>query len=225
VLKKPIKYIGVGEKSDALEDFYPDRMAGRILQQGDILSLVEKAQGAFDEAEPSGWRRRSARRGWTSRTSSPRCARSEARPARGDPQDAPGVNSKMLKQAERRPEADEAPRGDRALDDAAGAQEARPHERARGACAWPRARGRPISEVNALLTQFRDMQKMMKKVAQQPAAAVAVLPPGCSAVCASTTVAWFVLRVPLAGDLAVRHTRHETRNGIPGCTLETPGAR
>src|SRR3979409_2449567 len=35
VLKKPIKYIGVGEKTDALEDFPPDRMAGRILQQGD----------------------------------------------------------------------------------------------------------------------------------------------------------------------------------------------
>ena len=51
VTKKPIKYIGVGEKLDALEEFHPDRMAGRILQQGDILSLVEKAQGAFDEKE------------------------------------------------------------------------------------------------------------------------------------------------------------------------------
>ncbi len=44
VTKKPIKYIGVGEKSDALEEFHPERMAGRILQQGDIVSLVEKAQ-------------------------------------------------------------------------------------------------------------------------------------------------------------------------------------
>ena len=51
VTKEPIKYIGVGEKLDALEEFHPDRMAGRILQQGDILSLVEKAQGAFDEKE------------------------------------------------------------------------------------------------------------------------------------------------------------------------------
>jgi signal recognition particle subunit SRP54 len=47
----PIKYIGVGEKLDALEPFYPDRLAGRILQQGDILSLVEKAQSAVDEKE------------------------------------------------------------------------------------------------------------------------------------------------------------------------------
>ena len=51
VTKKPIKYIGVGEKSDALEEFHPERMAGRILQQGDIVSLVEKAQGAFDADE------------------------------------------------------------------------------------------------------------------------------------------------------------------------------
>ena len=51
VTKKPIKYIGVGEKSDALEEFHPDRMAGRILQQGDVLTLVEKAQSAFDADE------------------------------------------------------------------------------------------------------------------------------------------------------------------------------
>jgi signal recognition particle subunit SRP54 len=51
VTKKPIKYIGVGEKPDALEEFHPERMAGRILQMGDIVSLVEKAQEAFDAAE------------------------------------------------------------------------------------------------------------------------------------------------------------------------------
>jgi signal recognition particle subunit SRP54 len=51
VTKAPIKYIGVGEKLDALEPFHPDRLAGRILQQGDILSLVEKAQAAVDEKD------------------------------------------------------------------------------------------------------------------------------------------------------------------------------
>jgi signal recognition particle subunit SRP54 len=51
VTKAPIKYIGVGEKLDALEPFHPDRLAGRILQQGDILSLVEKAQANVDEKE------------------------------------------------------------------------------------------------------------------------------------------------------------------------------
>ncbi|MFV2066156.1 MAG: signal recognition particle protein [Pirellulales bacterium] len=47
----PIKFVGTGEHLDALEEFHPDRMAGRILGQGDILSLVEKAQQEFDQDE------------------------------------------------------------------------------------------------------------------------------------------------------------------------------
>jgi len=46
---KPIKFIGVGEKLDAIEPFYPDRMASRILGMGDVLTLIEKAQQSFDE--------------------------------------------------------------------------------------------------------------------------------------------------------------------------------
>ena len=49
VAKKPIKFIGIGEKMEDLEVFYPDRMASRILGMGDILSLVEKAEAAMDE--------------------------------------------------------------------------------------------------------------------------------------------------------------------------------
>ena len=45
----PIKYMGVGERTDALEDFHPDRMASRILAMGDVLTLIEKAQEAVDE--------------------------------------------------------------------------------------------------------------------------------------------------------------------------------
>ncbi len=46
---KPIKFIGTGEKMDAIELFHPDRVASRILGMGDILSLIEKAEAAFDE--------------------------------------------------------------------------------------------------------------------------------------------------------------------------------
>ena len=49
----PIKFIGVGEKADALEPFYPDRMASRILGMGDVLSLIEKAQSAIGKEEIS----------------------------------------------------------------------------------------------------------------------------------------------------------------------------
>jgi len=51
VTGKPIKFIGVGEKLDKLEEFHPDRMAGRILGMGDVVSLVEKAQSQFDQEQ------------------------------------------------------------------------------------------------------------------------------------------------------------------------------
>ncbi len=51
ITNKPIKYIGVGEKMNDFEVFYPDRMSSRILGMGDVLSLIEKAQEAIDEKE------------------------------------------------------------------------------------------------------------------------------------------------------------------------------
>lgn len=51
VVEKPIKFISTGEKMEAIDLFYPDRMASRILGMGDVISLVEKAQQAFDEDE------------------------------------------------------------------------------------------------------------------------------------------------------------------------------
>ena len=51
VVTKPIKFVGTGEKLDALDLFHPSRMADRILGMGDIVSLVEKAQNAYDEEE------------------------------------------------------------------------------------------------------------------------------------------------------------------------------
>ena len=51
VTGRPIKYVGVGEKLDAIEPFYPDRMASRILGMGDMLSLIEKAEAAYDEQQ------------------------------------------------------------------------------------------------------------------------------------------------------------------------------
>lgn len=51
VVDKPIKFIGTGEKLDALDLFYPDRMAERILGMGDVVSLVERAQQVFDEEQ------------------------------------------------------------------------------------------------------------------------------------------------------------------------------
>lgn len=51
VVQKPIKFIGTGEKMEALDQFHPARMADRILGMGDVVSLVERAQQQYDEAE------------------------------------------------------------------------------------------------------------------------------------------------------------------------------
>ncbi len=59
VVDKPIKFIGTGEKMEAIDIFHPDRMAERILGMGDVVSLVERAQEQYDEVEARGFRRRS----------------------------------------------------------------------------------------------------------------------------------------------------------------------
>jgi signal recognition particle subunit SRP54 len=61
VVNKPIKFVGIGEKMDAIDIFYPERMADRILGMGDIVSLVEKAQEQYDEVEAQKLQKKIAR--------------------------------------------------------------------------------------------------------------------------------------------------------------------
>ena len=61
VTGKPIKFIGVGEKLDAIEEFHPERIAGRILGMGDMVSLVEKAQQQYDEKEAEAQQKKMAK--------------------------------------------------------------------------------------------------------------------------------------------------------------------
>ncbi|MBP3420197.1 MAG: signal recognition particle protein [Marinifilaceae bacterium] len=61
VVNKPIKFVGTGEKPDALDVFYPERMADRILGMGDVVSLVERAQEQFDEKQAKELQRKLAK--------------------------------------------------------------------------------------------------------------------------------------------------------------------
>ena len=61
VVNKPIKFVGTGEKMEALDQFHPSRMADRILGMGDIVSLVERAQQQIDEEEAKRLERRIAK--------------------------------------------------------------------------------------------------------------------------------------------------------------------
>ncbi len=65
VTGKPIKFVGVGEKMDALEIFYPERMASRILGMGDVLSLIEKAEAAIDTDDALALEKKIKKEGFT----------------------------------------------------------------------------------------------------------------------------------------------------------------
>ena len=165
VTKKPIKYIGVGEKPEALEEFHPERMAGRILQMGDIVTLVEKAQEAFDVDEAKRLEKKVKKEGLdlgdflTAMIQMQRLG-----PLEGLLKLVPGVNAKMLRQANMDPKRlkhVEAIVLSMTPDERKNPGILNGSRRARVA----KGSGRPISEVNRLLEQFREMQKMMKKAA------------------------------------------------------------
>jgi len=164
VLKKPIKYIGVGEKVDALEEFHPERMAGRILQMGDIVSLVEKAQESFDAVEAKKLEKKVRKEGMDLEDFlSAMRQMQKLGPFENLLKLLPGVNSKMLKDVKMDPKR---LKHVEAIVLSMTPQERKKPELLNGS---RRARiakgcGRPVSEVNKLLEQFREMQKMMKKM-------------------------------------------------------------
>ncbi len=166
VTKKPIKYVGVGEKPDALEDFHPDRMAGRILQMGDVVSLVEKAQAAFDEAEAKRLQKKVKKEGMdlTDFLNTMRQIEKMG-PLEGVLKMLPGVNTKALRQAKMDPKR---MRHVEAIVLSMTPEERRNPTLLNGSrrARVARGSGRPINEVNRLLDQFREMQKMMKKMSQ-----------------------------------------------------------
>src|SRR6478735_916537 len=163
VTKKPIKYIGVGEKVDALEEFYPERMAGRILQMGDIVTLVEKAQTAFDADEAKKLEKKVRKEGMDLTDFLAAMKQIERLgPIEGILKMLPGVNAKILKQANLDPK--------RMKHVEAIVLSMTPEERKNPTIINGSRRsriakgcGRPVSDVNRLLEQFKDMQKMMKK--------------------------------------------------------------
>jgi signal recognition particle subunit SRP54 len=162
ITKKPIKYIGVGEKLDALEDFHPDRMAGRILQQGDILTLVEKAQATFDEEEAKRLEKKVRKEGMDLQDFLTTLKQMQKLgPMENLLKLLPGVNGQMLKQAKIDPK--------RMKHIEAIVLSMTPAERKKPdlmngsrRLRIARGSGRTVTEVNQLLDQFKQMQKMMK---------------------------------------------------------------
>ncbi|MFN2397548.1 MAG: signal recognition particle protein [Gemmatimonadaceae bacterium] len=163
ITKKPIKYIGVGERVDALEEFHPDRMAGRILQMGDIVGLVEKAQQTFDETEAKRLEKKVRKEGLDLEDFLGTMRQiQKLGPLEGLLKMIPGVDMKALKNAKVEP--------DRMKHIEAIVLSMTPEERripsiinGSRRARIARGSGRPVNEVNKLLDQFREMQKMMKR--------------------------------------------------------------
>ncbi|HEX6133100.1 MAG TPA: signal recognition particle protein [Longimicrobiales bacterium] len=161
----PIKYVGVGEKLDGLEVFDPSRMAGRILQQGDVVGLVEKAQQAFDEGEAKRLEKKVAREGKFDLEDFLGVMRQMQKmgPLESLLKMVPGVNAKALQQANVDPKAMKhveaivlsmTPKERQRPDIINGSRRLR----------IAKGSGRTVQEVNRLLTQFKQMQKMMKSL-------------------------------------------------------------
>ena len=164
---KPIKFLGVGEKTDALEVFHPDRIASRILGMGDVLSLIEEVEQKVDSGEDRG-DRQEAREGQAVRSRGlRRAARADAKHGRGSgnagqaPRNAgdgrPGMRDRLNDREFVRMEA---------MISSMTAQERR-HP---GVIKGSRKRrialgsGTQVQDVNRLLKQFMQMQKMMKRM-------------------------------------------------------------
>jgi len=164
VTKKPIKFVGVGEKVEALEDFHPERMAGRILQMGDIVSLVEKAQSTFDEQEAKRLEKKVRKEGLDLEDFLATLKQiQKLGPLEGVLKMLPGVTGKMLKQAKVDPNRMrhvEAIVLSMTKEERKNPSIINGSRRARIA----KGSGRSISEVNKLLEQFREMQKVMKRM-------------------------------------------------------------
>ncbi|HEX7118349.1 MAG TPA: signal recognition particle protein [Longimicrobiales bacterium] len=161
----PIKFVGIGERPDGLDVFDPHRMADRILQRGDVVGLVERAQQAFDEDEAKRLERKVAKEGKFDLEDFLIAMRQLQKlgPLEGLLKMIPGVNHKLLKQAKVDPK--RMKHVEAIILSMTPKERQRPEilngsRRARIA----RGSGRPVQEVNRLLSQFKDMQKLMKQM-------------------------------------------------------------
>lgn len=168
VTGKPIKFVGMGEKLDALEVFHPDRMAQRILGMGDVLSLIEKAEAAIDRDEAAAMEKRLRKEGFTLENFRDQM---QAIKKMGSLESilglVPGVG-KALKQAGGMHLPDKEMKKVEAIINSMTAKERRDHKLINGSRRLRIAKGSgtTVQDVNQLLKRFTEAQKMMKKMKQ-----------------------------------------------------------
>jgi signal recognition particle subunit SRP54 len=165
VTGKPIKFIGVGEKLEGLEEFHPERMAGRILQMGDVLTLVERAQSSFDQEQTAKLEKKMMGAGRFDLEDFLTAMRQlqNLGPLENLLKLLPGVNNKMMKNIKVDPQR---MKHIEAIILSMTARERKKPELLNGSrrARIARGSGRPVQEINRLLEQFKEMQKFMKQM-------------------------------------------------------------
>jgi signal recognition particle subunit SRP54 len=161
IVNKPIKFVGTGEKMDALDVFYPSRMADRILGMGDVVSLVERAQEQFDEEEARKLQKKIMKDQFDFNDF---LAQLQQIKKMGNVKDLMGMIPGMGKAIKDVDVPDDAFKGIEAI-----ILSMTPKERANPALLntsrknrIAKGSGTNIQEVNKLIKQFEDMRKMMK---------------------------------------------------------------
>ncbi|MEE0516114.1 MAG: signal recognition particle protein [Emergencia sp.] len=165
VTGKPIKFMGVGEKFDALEPFHPERMASRILGMGDMLSLIEKAEAAFDQEKAEKLEERLKKNQFTLEDFLDQMGQVKNMGGLGKIMNMlPGMNSAQMKDVDLE-EAEKEFRQMEAIIQSMTIEERRNpnllnasrRKRIAAGC------GQPVSKINNLIKRYEDTKKMIKK--------------------------------------------------------------
>jgi signal recognition particle subunit SRP54 len=161
----PVKFLGTGEKTDALEPFHPDRLAGRILGMGDVLTLIERAQDTYDEKQAAKMAEKLRKNSFTLEDMLEQMQQVQKMGAVGSLLEMiPGMGG-MAKQAQASVD-----RGDLKRVEAIIRSMTRAERRDPGILNAGRRRriaagsGTRLQDVNQLVKQFADLQKMMKQL-------------------------------------------------------------
>lgn len=165
VTGKPVKFIGVGEKFDALEPFHPERMASRILGMGDMLSLIEKAQESYDEEKAAKLEKKLRKNEFTLEDFLDQMGEVQKMGGIGKMLEMlPGMNSKSvsddeIEKSEREFRQMEAIICSMTLEERRNPSLLNASRRKRIAA----GSGQPVSKINSLIKKYEDAKKLMKQ--------------------------------------------------------------
>lgn len=165
VTGKPVKFIGVGEKFDALEPFHPERMASRILGMGDMLSLIEKAQENFDEEKAAKLEKKLRKNEFTLEDFLDQMGEVQKMGGIGKMLEMlPGVNTKSvsdddIEKSEKEFRQMEAIIRSMTLEERRNPSLLNASRRKRIAA----GSGQPVSKINSLIKKYEDAKKLMKQ--------------------------------------------------------------